>query len=239
MSRIRNAVKKDVWKTLSPGERQRIFMYGDADKWALNFARRIFSVMEGIEERKNPKSIIQGLEFVAKTSKERGFTSAATDEKRLQAWRLKLPALLKLSRRPIKVFSASKKNSIEREIQEFLVAAADLLIESYRAKSGGSLRSLAKAIEISQRLPTKKDSLGFVDDHKFWINSFLYKSTVPPNSKLTNEPKSLTHAQIRDAFNTFFPNNNVDDKTLRDHIKDLEFRCEPDKRGPKGPRIRL
>ena len=210
-------------------------MYGDADKLAVDVAWRIYSVVEGIEERKTPKSIIQGLEYVAKESKDGGFSSAAFDEKKLNEWRKKFPALLKLSHQPIKVFADSKKDSLEREIQDFMRLAADLLIESYKNKSGADLRALADAIE---RIHRKCRSVGFVDEYRLWLNTFLHKFTPPPAPKITNEPKALTFSQIRDAFDDFFPNNNIDEKTLRDMVvEEMGFRCLPEKRGPKGPRI--
>jgi|SRR5665213_1024372 len=239
MSRIRNAVKKNVWKTLSPVERHNIFMYGDADKWAVNFAWKIFSVVQGIEERRNPQSIIQHYEFEVKASKENNFKSLALTEKELKRWQRKLPSLLKKSRQPLKIFAKSKKNSIEWEIQNFIRSSADLLFESYKSRSGARLRSLANAVERVFSLPTKDRGLGgFVDEHRFWLNAFLYKETPPPNSRLTNEPKALTFSQIRDAFDNFFPNNKIDEKTLRDMVvKEMGFRCLPEKRGPKGSRI--
>jgi hypothetical protein len=239
MSRIKNAVKKNLWKTLTPVERHNVFMYGDAERWSVSFAWQIFRVMQGIEERKNPKSIIQHWEFVVNTTKENEFKSLELSEKELRRWRRKLPSLLKKSRQPIKIFTKSKKNSLEWEIQNFMRAAADLLFESYKSRSGAHLRSLANAVERVFSLPTKNSGLGcFVDEHRFWLNAFLHKETPPPNARLTNEPKDLTFSQIRNAFDNFFPDNNIDEKTLRDMVvKEMGFRCQPEKRGPKGPRI--
>lgn len=240
MARIKNAVKKNFWKTLTPVQRHRIFMYGDIEPWASRLAWQIYRVTKGVEERMNPNLVIQGFEFVAKSSKAMNSSSAGFDERRLKAWRRKLPALLKWSRLPIKVFAETKNKSLEREVQNLMRAAEELLGASYESKSGAYLRSLANAIERVHGDWAERGSLGgFVDEHRFWLNVFLHKETPPPNAKLTNEPNALTFSQIRDAFDNVFPNNTIDDKTLRDMVvKEMGFRCLPEKRGPKGPRIK-
>ncbi len=221
MARIKNAVKKNVWKTLTPVQRHSIFMHGDAEPWAVKFAYQIYSVGLGVRQWKNPNSVVDGLKWVVEGMKKRNSPNLKLAEKQLADFCRKLPSLLKKSGQSPTIFAKSKKNSLERQIQNFMRAAADLMIVSYTSGSGARLRSLATAIERIQDDPTKPiGGLGFVDDYRFWLNSFLYKSTPPPNSYLTNEPKVLTFPQIRKAFDEFFRHNEIDDKTLREWVED-------------------
>jgi hypothetical protein len=131
---------------------------------------------------------------------------------------------IKQGKPSLKVFSNTKPDSIEKDEHQIMAEMLAVLLDDNTSVK--NLRDLADSIE-SGRKPLKPA----VDKYRAW----LWLQLKSPYRKIATQKFS----EIRILFDKEFLNNTIEDSTLRTMIKkDLQVILMPDKKGPRGPRIR-
>jgi hypothetical protein len=223
MSRIKNAGKKSLWQNLSPFQKQKALCAGDKytkDIWASDFAVVIFGQFLELDNSDAAKKARAGHAAWVNAQVQAAVGKIVYDDN----W-------VKKERTPLQIFRNTKPKSIERAAQDFLEEAAEMLLNCYREKNGSQrLRNLADAIDAGKKPPSPA-----VDRQRAWL---WYKFGLFVDEKYRKPNRPPTFAQIREVFDAEFENNSIDDSQLREMVKELGIQMSPDKKGPKGPRIR-
>ncbi len=217
MSRITGAAKKAQWKDLAPLDQFDAFVLGD------KFVKDIFA------------------------------HKLAIDGSILLAW-------LKKENRKIRVFRKSRKNSVEHVLQAYVSDAMSLMFDCISKRNGGGLRNLADTISnlgkpwvgtvpkplnktgsitvINKPMADRTISTswrGPADPYRAWI-WFHFRLL----EKGTKRPINVTEKffEFRAGFDKQFPDNDLEDSQLRTMLHEMGVLLAPDKKGPKGPRVR-
>lgn len=115
----------------------------------------------------------------------------------------------------------------------YMIIIQNVIFDCIATGNGQKLRELADAITATQK--TLKNE---VDPERSWLMVHIYDTDMLTGD-VSQKQQKLTFPQIRDAFYNQFPNTSIDESTLRHIIKnELGYICLPERRGPKGPRIR-
>jgi hypothetical protein len=115
---------------------------------------------------------------------------------------------------------------------KFMIEITNLVFDCYAAGDGKKLHELANAITSSQKPISKA-----VDPERDWLLSYLYNTDIFREGEPPKEPKKY-FSEIRDAFHNKFSETNISDSDLRKMVKELGYKYQQDKTGPKGPRIK-
>lgn len=120
-----------------------------------------------------------------------------------------------------------------KDVITFAVKVMNLVFDCYAGKDAKKLHHLADAIEIVGKPHRERENSEIIRE---WLHSYLFGLNALDESSYEPLPKRK-FSEIRDACNAHSMDP-PDDSTLRRMLTELNYTPLPEKRGPKGPRVK-